>query len=147
MKLRKRFWGILGSLAVVAGRVQAGDTHVNDRPMLAASTSVSQNQQVANEIASAIAREVPDRGYTVNVQYRGGIATLSGSASSPAQLHRILKAARSRPNVQRVVNEMQVGDGAVQTVAYQEGAVQGVPSLETPSVPTQSQVLGVATPE
>src|SRR5262245_8389574 len=117
MKLRKRFWGILGSLAFVAGRVQAGDMRATDPSASLVSKSVSQNQQMANEIAAAIARDVPDRGYEVSVQFRGSVATLSGNASSPAQLHRILQAARSQPNVQRVVNEMRVGSGSVQTVA------------------------------
>jgi hypothetical protein len=148
MKLRKRFWGILGSLAIVAGRVQAGDTRANDRPTQVPSMSVSQNQQVANEIASAIAREVPDRGYTVNVQFRGGVATLSGNASSPAQLHRILKAAHQRPHVQRVINEMQVGE-SIQTVAHQEIVVPApAPApAQLPAAPAQGQALVPATPE
>jgi BON domain len=142
MKLRKRFWGILGSLAFVAGGVQAGDTHANDFSTLP-SKSISQNQQVANEVAAAIAREVPDRGYSVSVQFRGGVAILSGNASSPTQLHRILQAARL-PSVQRVVNEMQVGSGFIQTVAYQEPAMPPAPEMPAPA---PGQVLAPATPE
>jgi hypothetical protein len=145
MKLRKRFWGILGSLAFIAGGVQAGDTLANDRPVQAMSKSLSVNQQAANDIASAIAREVPDRGYTVDVQYRGGVATLRGNVSSPGQLHRILRAARSRPSVQRVVNELQVANGSIKTVAYQEDPMPAQ-AMDLPSVP-QGQPLSPATPE
>jgi hypothetical protein len=148
MKLRKRFWGMLGTLALAAGRLQAGDAHADDRSMSVPSKAISQNQHVANDIASAIAQEVPDRGYSVNVQVSGGVAKLRGSVSSPAQMHRILQAARSRPGLSQVVNEMQVGGASVQTVAYQQeqDVVVPDPAAEMP-VPQPGQVLVPASPE
>jgi hypothetical protein len=104
------------------------------------------NQQAAGDIASAIAREVPDRGYTVNVEFRGGVAVLRGSVSSPAQLHRVLKATRSRPQVQRVVNELQVATGDIKTVSFQ--AELPPPPAPAAQLPAEAEVgLGPATPE
>jgi BON domain-containing protein len=131
MKLRKRFWGILGGLAIAAGTVHAADSQAS-------------NQQAANDIASAIARELPDRGYTVNVEYRGGIATLRGTVSGPAQLHRILAATRSCPDVRRVVNQIEVA-GDIRTVGHDEGTVAA--GATAPVQVTQGQPLGAASPE
>lgn len=130
MKLRKRFWGIVGSLAFAAGRVQAGDV------------PASPSQQAAVEIASAIAREVSESGYTVNVDVRNGVATLRGNVSSPAQLHRVLEAAKSGRC--RIKNELKVGTASVQTVAYQE---QPGPAPEMPVPAPAGQALTPAAPE
>jgi hypothetical protein len=143
MKLRKRFWGVLGSLALVAGRVHAGDARAADRPAQTPTKTSSQNQLVANDLAAAIAREVPDSGYTVHVQFRGGVAMLSGNVANPSQLHRILQAVRSRPGVQRVVNQIKVGDGSIRTVSYQEEVVPGPVPAPMPAPGAPMEIQGV----
>jgi hypothetical protein len=147
MKLRKRFWGVIGSLTLVASQVTAGGPDSVQRAAHAPKNA-SVNQQVAAQVAAAIASQVPDRGYTVNVEFRGGTATLRGNVSSPAQLHGILQAARSQPQVRKVVNELQVATEGVRTVAFQTEA-EAVPAAEMrmATQSAQGQVLTPASPE
>lgn len=145
MNLRKRFWGVFGSLAVMTAGVSAGEPH-NHGSAPAANPSMSANQQAANDVAAAIAREVTDRGYTVSLDVRNGVATLRGVASSPSQLHRIVQVARSRSCVKRVVNEMKLArDGAIQLAGYQDAIPNQVPA-PMPQEPN-GQALTPATPE
>ena len=111
MKLRKRFLGLVGSLAVMASGAYSSEPQpTNSNPQPVAPTAAAENQQAANEIAGAIARAVSDHGYSVSVDYRGGVVTLRGTATSPNQVHRILEAALSCPSVKLVVNELRIAD-------------------------------------
>jgi hypothetical protein len=146
MNLRKRFWGVVGSLAVMTSAASAGEPNIRSGAMPAASQANSANQQAANEIAAAIARDVTDRGYTVSLDVRGGVVTLRGVAASPCQLSRIHKAVQSRPFVKQIVNEMKVGgSGSIQLASYQEGMPAAVPA-PIPQLPT-GQALTPASPE
>ncbi len=146
MNLRKRFWGIVGSLAVMTAGVSAGEPNAKPGSAPVATPSMSANQQAANDIAAAIARDVTDRGYTVGLDVRDGVATLRGVASNPAQLQRIVHVARSRPCVKRVVNEMKVaGHDSIQLASYQNGMPAPAPA-PIPQV-QNGQALTPATPE
>jgi len=145
MSLRKRCWIALGSLALMTGRILASEPHAG-----AASGSLSANQHVANEIATAIGREVSDPGYTVRLDFRSGTATLRGSVASEKQMSRIVEVARSHGSVQKVVNEMKVARAnPIQTVAKQDAApqIQLVPPPTEMAHPGQQSHAGPATPE
>lgn len=147
MKLRERFWGVVGGLAVMTGGVCASEPGVRSGSSPASNESISANQQAANEIAAAIAREVTDRGYTVNLDVRNGVATLRGSVSSPTQMHRILEVTRTRPYVKRVINELKIaGQEPVQTAAYQNAALSDQAPAPMPQT-SPEQTLNAATPE
>jgi hypothetical protein len=146
MNLRKRFWGVVGSLAVMTSGASAGEPHSQPRAVPGAGQSVSANQHAANEVAAAIAREVTDRGYTVSLDVRDGVVTLRGVAASPCQLSRIHQAVRSRPFVKQIVNEMKVGGrNSIQLAGYQEGMPADVPA-PIPQAPN-GQALTPVTPE
>ena len=145
MKLRKRFWGVLGSLAMMTGVVCAGETQpINATAPLAGSAAA--NQKVADDIAAAIAGAVSDHGYTVSLDFRGGIVTLHGTVSSPHQMRRIVEVTRSRPGVKRVVNELTlVPAGTVQTTSYQEAGGAPAPMPMAPG--SSGQMMNAAVPE
>jgi hypothetical protein len=143
MNLRKRFWGVVGSLAVMTAGASAGEPQAKHSPAHAG-TSISANQQAANDVAAAIAREVTDRGYTVGLEVRDGVATVRGVASNANQLQRIIHVARSRPCVKRVINEMKVaGDNSIRAASFQEAMPAPAPVPQVPS----GQALTPATPE
>ena len=119
MKLRMRFWGTIGSVVVISLGAWSDESALLTRPAAAAETKTTENQIVAQAVASAIARAVPERGYSVSVECQNGVVTIRGNVSSHEQMMRVLAAAQATPSVARVVHELAVGDGSsVQPVMY-----------------------------
>lgn len=125
MRRFRRIWGTLAGLTLAASVATAGEVS---------------NQQLAETLASAIAKSVPDQGYSVDVVVAHGVATLRGTAQSPAQLDAILQAAESVAGV-RINN--QIVTTSVQSVAYQ---VEGPVELSASEMPAQS-AMGEPAPQ
>jgi len=70
------------------------------------------NQQVAEQIGGAL-YQAGLQGYDIVINYKNGVATLSGPVGNPAQMAAAEAATSRVPGVQRVVNQLQ----APQTIA------------------------------
>ncbi len=142
MRLGKQLFGVIGSLALMTGSVMAGDSkHAEPQTSVQAA-----NQKVANDIAVAIASAIPGTGYTVDLEVRGGVATIRGTVSSPTQMKLILDTAKKHRSVNRVANELRVAGGnSVKAAGYQESAPppNAMPSDAMPS----GQALSPIAPE
>jgi hypothetical protein len=130
MELRKRLWGAIGGLAVMAGGTWTDDSRsFLTNPVVAAEPNSSDNYRIAQAVANAIAQSAPEQGYSATVECQNGVVTLHGTAASTDQAIRMLSAAQATPSVERVVNALVVSDSNPlqpvmyirQTAAPQEG--------------------------
>ncbi len=140
MQLRHGVFATLTGLAVsVAG--QAAE------PNLSSPAAAGDKQQVAQAIATGIARAVPDRGYSVTVEYQDGVATLKGTAANPTQVMRITEAAKRHPAVTKTVNQMAVArrSSALRQTAFQEPVQPQAPPPA--AAPDAGQMLAPAAPQ
>ena len=144
MRLGKQFLGVISGLAMISSSVWA------DEPRGARSVGVptaqAANQQVANDIATVIAATIPEGGYTVDLEFHGGVATLRGSVSSQSQMKQVLDAVRSNKLVGRVANEMKIGGDSVKPAGYQD-TPQAQPMPGMAGAAASGQALAPASPE
>lgn len=116
MRPTKWIWGAVGVLSLWVGGLEAGE-----RPRDAFPRPVrgSGNQQTAEAIAHAIAQAVPEQGYTVEIQYSAGVATLRGAVSNQDQKRRLVQAARGVGPVRDVITRLRLqAVSEAQTVAF-----------------------------
>ena len=141
----------IGSLAILTGSAWANEpTPLGQRNAVPPS-----NQQVAQDIAGAIASAVAETGYAVEVEYNAGVATLRGTVSTEEQYSRIVAATQNNPAVNGVVCELTMREPrAVQSAVYQEGAPGAVQPEFVPapeplpaSAPIQAPALAPPAPQ
>ena len=146
MNLRIWTWRAIGCFAVLT--LAATDPHgFMACTVAAADTKTTDNQMIAQAVASAIAQAVPERGYSVSVECQRGVVTVRGTVSGPEQMMRVVEAAQATPGVGKVINALAVGDGSsVQQVMYIRQAVppqqpegagtgEGLPQQLVPATP------------
>jgi hypothetical protein len=70
------------------------------------------DQQVANQIAANIKNAGDLKGYEISVKYRDGVALLEGWVRSQQQMEKALAIASRTPQVEEVVNKLEIKSGA-----------------------------------
>lgn len=80
--------------------------------------SPQQVQQITSQIASAI-QQSGVRGHDINLRYRGGVATLIGTAQSPQDVARLTQVISRVPGVRQVNNQLRAPgmDSPIQQVS------------------------------
>lgn len=87
----------------------------------------AQNQQVANNIARAL-QQSGMAGYDIEINYKNGVAGLSGVVGSPEQAQRAAQVVSQVPGVNSVDNKLQAGVGQVAQTAFQPNGAEGGPN-------------------
>jgi hypothetical protein len=89
-------------------------------PALAQGVAPGQNQATADRIAAALRPGMNLSASRIEIETRDGLATLSGTVSSPALKAEVLARAMRVPGVASVADRLRVaGDSRVRTVQYQ----------------------------
>jgi hypothetical protein len=113
-------------LATAAGFPFGSDADANST---AAAPKASRNQKVAEDIALAL-KKAQFHGYEIEIEYKDGVATLSGKVSDPRQKVKANQVVGAVPGVRRLDNRLIVAGaprGNVRQVAAE--AVPGKPSF------------------
>ncbi len=87
----------------------------------------AQNQQVANNIARAL-QQSGMAGYDIEINYKNGVAGLSGVVGSPEHAQRAAQVVSQVPGVKSVDNKLQAGGGQVAQTAFQPNGAHGGPN-------------------
>jgi osmotically-inducible protein OsmY len=129
----------LGIVAVTPGLSAAafpfgGDT--DGSSSTAAAPKTSRNQKVAEDIALALKR-AQFHGYEIEIEYKDGIATLTGKVSDPAQKVKANQVVGHVPGVRRLDNRLAI-------VASSRGAIRQV-TADTETAGPATQAVGTAT--
>jgi hypothetical protein len=147
MELRRPFWAAVGGTLLSVSSAWAEKSTDNKSIATDPTKAVSlANQRVAQNIATAIAAAVPERGYDLSIEYQAGAATLRGTVASPEQMVKVLEAAHATSGVEGIVNEVSVSPSGIMPAAYQIPFAQPEEVLPSPA-PEGAQVLSPATPE
>ena len=148
MNLRIRLWGAIGSFAVIGLVAWTDPLSFLTSAVAAAETKSTDNQTIAQSVASAIAQAVPEHGYAVSVECHRGVVTVRGTVSDPGQMARVVGAAQASPAVSKVVNELIVGEAnPAQPVSYIRSAAPQQPPEGGPPGEVAPQQLAPATPQ
>ena len=82
-------------------------------PAAAQEPTPSANQQVADNIADRLRLGGELRHYDIDVRFQDGTAELRGTVADPSQREEALRLAQGVPGVERVVDHLAAGDGAI----------------------------------
>jgi BON domain len=114
VKLRIRFLltGALGLwLAHPVTADEPAQLSVKQSQILAPSQETSANQQVANAIADQLRQNGQLRHYNIHVVFQNGSAELTGSVTDQLQREEALRVVQGVPGVERVRDNLMVGNG------------------------------------
>ena len=90
---------------------EPGPLSVKQSQVLAPTQEVSVNQQVANTIADQLRQNGQLRHYNIHVVFQNGSAELSGSVTDQLQREEALRIVQGVPGVERVRDNLSVGNG------------------------------------
>ena len=139
--MRKIQWALAACLPLVT----AGLTGAGERVSLPVSEippqQVSDNQQLANELATLIRQSGDLHGYAVDIETVGGVVTLKGQVADGAQHSQLVSMTRRYPGVVAVNDQVRVEHQQRLLAAnYQPEAPRALP------VPPASEAAPSATP-
>lgn len=95
------------------------------------------NQKTANDIAKAL-RQAKLNGYNIEVEYKGGVATLIGEVPTAQQRDMAAQVTRQVPGVRNVQNQLGVKQAAAPNA--RSSATAAAPAARRPQAPVQQQI-------
>jgi osmotically-inducible protein OsmY len=128
----------LGIVAVTPGLATAAGFPFGsdaDASSTAATPKTSRNQKVAEDIALALKR-AQFHGYEIEIEYKEGVATLTGKVSDPRQKVKANQVVGAVPGVRRLDNRLAV-------IAPRTGAIRQV-SADTEAAGSATQAAGAS---
>jgi hypothetical protein len=109
-------------------------------PSVAPAQATAANQATADAVANVLRSSPSLRGNRIEIQAREGLVTLAGTVGSRAQKVEAIARATRVGGVRGVVDQLRVGDPAIQTAQYQPAQYQ-VPQYQVPQYqPPQYQL-------
>ncbi len=133
----------LGFAAATPGLALAGPLSLfssdNQKPA-SEPDSKAYNEKVAQDIAKAL-RNARLTGYKIEVEYRGGVATLLGSVPTAQQRDMAAQVTRQVPGVKSVANQL-----AIKQEAPKSRATTAAPAARKPQAPIQQAEFENAPP-
>jgi osmotically-inducible protein OsmY len=135
----------LGIVAVTPGLATAAGPFGSDADAssAAASPRTSRNQKVAEDIAVALKR-AQFHGYEIEIEYKDGVATLTGKVSDPRQKVKANQVVGAVPGVRRLDNRLTViaGRGAIRQVSADNSDAGGATHASaTTAAPSSNQEM------
>jgi len=130
----------LGIVAVTPGLSAAAFPFGSDTDASSSTATppkTSRNQKVAEDIAVALKR-AQFHGYEIEIEYKDGVATLTGKVSDPRQKVKANQVVGAVPGVRRLDNRLAV-------IAPRVGAIRQVTADNSESAGPASQAVGTAT--
>jgi osmotically-inducible protein OsmY len=131
----------LGIVAVTPGLSAAAFPFGSDTDAsssAAAAPKSTRNQKVAEDIALALKR-AQFHGYEIEIEYKDGVATLTGKVSDPRQKVKANQVVGAVPGVRRLDNRLAV-------IASRSGAIRQVAADSESAQPTQAAATSAAGP-
>ncbi len=128
---------LLASCVLVAGSS-------TQRALAAGGAEAKTNQQVAEQIATAIASAPDLAGYDIDIEYAKGVCTLRGTVSKAEDVEKVVAIVKKLKVARKVVTEISVRDMKVRPAAYQPNA-RVVPAALAGEA--QSEILAPPAPE
>jgi hypothetical protein len=95
--------------------------------------SVSNNQQLANAVAGALAQSGSLQGYTVNLNCVNGLVEVTGQVRDQAQHDEVIRLIQGVPNVEKVRDRLYIGDSA-KASPKSAPTPKSAPKMSEPSV-------------
>ncbi len=112
VRIRYLLTGLLGLwLAHPAAADEPGKLSVKQSQVLAPTQEMSANQEVANTIADHLRQNGQLRHYNIHVVFQNGSAELTGSVTDQLQREEALRIVQGVPGVERVRDNLSVGNG------------------------------------
>jgi osmotically-inducible protein OsmY len=122
-------------LATAAGFPFGSDADASSSAAAAPKPKTTHNQKVAEDIAMAL-RKAQFRGYEIEIEYKDGVATLTGKVSDPRQKLKAQQVVGAIPGVRRLDNRLAV-------IAAPHGPIrQASADTEAPPAPAGAPASG-----
>jgi hypothetical protein len=134
----------LGIVAVTPGLATAAGfpfgSDADASSSTAAPPKTSRNQKIAEDIALALKR-AQFRGYEIEIEYKDGVATLSGKVSDPRQKVKANQVVNSVPGVRRLDNRLSViqpRSSSIRQVTADNSDAAAAPAMQASSAAMQA---------